>query len=145
LTKPTDEFFKTASGLTFYVKDYDGLSKNETIGKVMLSQEDLLKLSGKRVEYAIVTSGDFSKRASRLSPKLILRVRKAQASDVQFMKTLFQVKKQKKTGVYLEESFVAPKLTSVKLFKRESKKGDAGETLVRDFVIPTIVVSRYRC
>lgn len=131
LSKSATDFFMPASGLTFFVKDYDGLSKNETVGKVSILQEDLLKLTGERIEYNLVSTGDKLKVRSRLKPKLTLRVRKADEADFKFMKQLHSVKKSKKTAVYLDETFVAPKSSSFGLLKRETKKGDNGITLVR--------------
>lgn len=103
----------------------------------MISQEELLKLNGDRIEYPIQTEGAFTKRASRLPPKLTLRVRKATPSDVHFMKQLFKIKSKssKSSAVYLEESFVAPNPSSVNMLKRESKKTDDGRKLVREHCV----------
>jgi hypothetical protein len=91
----------------------------------------LLQLKGDRIEYPIQCTGDFVKRASRLAPKLTLRVRKADARDFKFIKQLHSIKKFKTAAVYLEDSFVAPKVQPFSLFQGETKKGDKGETLYR--------------
>lgn len=46
-----EDFFGSAQGLTFFVKDYDAVSVDDSLGKMFVSQETLLKSTGARIEY----------------------------------------------------------------------------------------------
>jgi hypothetical protein len=116
------------------IKDYDGMSSNETIARLKVPQADLLNMTGDRTSFDLdVLKGDTFKTASRhFGPKLHLRVRPAEASDRAFMKQVFAVKKSKKLGVYAGSSFVSPQVERAGLLKREKKVVD-GVQLVRVF------------
>lgn len=49
-------FFGSAQGLSFIIKDYDTMSKNDTLGKVFVTQEDLLNGDGERTEFKLIES-----------------------------------------------------------------------------------------
>jgi hypothetical protein len=51
-----EEFFGSAEGLSFILRDYDKISSNDTLGKVFVSQENLLNGDGDRVEFDLVES-----------------------------------------------------------------------------------------
>jgi len=114
------DFFSSSTGLTFLVKDYDGLSSNDVIGKVSISQEDLLQSKGERKEYELATT---KKSSTPLKPLLNVRVRPAVESDFKFIQTLHSIQKSKKEGVYTDTAFVGPKPHSVTMLKRETKSG----------------------
>jgi hypothetical protein len=116
------------------IKDYDGLSSNDTIAKLEVTQADLLNMTGDRTSFDLpVLKGDTFKTASdHFGPKLHLRARPAEASDRAFMKQVFAVKKSKKLGVYADSSFVSPQVERAGLLKREKKVVD-GVQLVRVF------------
>ena len=43
-----EEFFGSAQGLSFIIRDYDTISANDTLGKVFVPQDDLLNGDGER-------------------------------------------------------------------------------------------------
>lgn len=114
------------------IKDYDGLTSNESIARLEVPQVDLLNMTGDRTSFDLhVLRGDTFKTASQhFGPKLHLRVRPAETSDRAFMKQVFAVKKSKKLGVYADSSFVSPQVERAGLLKREKKVVD-GVQLVR--------------
>ena len=119
-----EELFSYAAGLTFMIKDYDGLSGNETIGKVEVPPTDLLAMTGDRTELVITAMGNFKNKTHYFKPKLQLRVRDATAKDLDFLKQLHAIKKSKTSGIYADQSFVAPHSNQVRLLARESKTVD---------------------
>jgi hypothetical protein len=121
LSYTAEELFSYAAGLTFMIKDYDGLSGNETIGKVEVPPTDLLAMTGDRTELVITAMGNFKSKTHYFKSKLQLRVRKATAKDLEFLKQLHAIKKGKKSGIYADQSFVAPHSNQVRLLARESK------------------------
>jgi hypothetical protein len=124
LSYTAEELFSYAAGLTFMIKDYDGLSGNETIGKVEVPPTDLLAMTGDRTELMITAIGNLKSKTHYFKPKLQLRVRKATAKDLEFLKQMHAIKKNKKLGVYADQSFVAPHSNQVRLLARESKTVD---------------------
>jgi hypothetical protein len=56
VSSTAEEFFSYECGLNFVIKDYDGLSSNETIAKLALSQADLLKMDGERTSFVLKES-----------------------------------------------------------------------------------------
>jgi hypothetical protein len=124
LSYTAEELFSYAAGLTFLIKDYDGLSSNDTIGKVEVSPTNLLAMTGDRTELVITAMGHFKSKTRYFKPKLQLRVRKATAKDLEFLKELHAIKKSKKLGIYADQSFVAPHSNQVRLLARESKTVD---------------------
>jgi hypothetical protein len=56
LSVTPEAFFGSAQGLSFIVKDYDRVSANDTLGKVFVSQEELLKGEGEREEHDLIES-----------------------------------------------------------------------------------------
>jgi hypothetical protein len=117
-----EEFFASASGLSFFVKDYDVGSSNELVGKVDISQTTLLDMAtGERTEFEMQPMGSFKPKLIHFVPKLVLRVRKAEPADFQFMKEKDAMKKSKKLGIYADHAFLAPTVEVSKLLRRESK------------------------
>jgi hypothetical protein len=127
-----EEFFTFGAGLTFCIKDFDSVSKDELVGQVSVSQSDLLEMNGERVTLDLkVPRGLLKKGKSKklYTPKLNIRVRQAQPEDKAFIKTLNSIKRSKKEGVHASASFVAPVKERVGMLKRETKVVD-GVTLV---------------
>lgn len=56
LSVTPEVFFGSALGLCFTVKDYDIGTKNDVLGKVFVSQDDLLNGNGERKEFELVES-----------------------------------------------------------------------------------------
>jgi hypothetical protein len=121
LSYTAEELFSYTAGLTFLIKDYDGLSGNETIGKVVVPPTDLLAMTGDRTELIIRDIHHFKSKTHYFKPQLQLRARKANTSDLEFLKQLHGIKKSKKLGIYADQSFVAPHANQVRLLARESK------------------------
>jgi hypothetical protein len=48
-----EAFFATATGVSFFVKDYDAVGKNDLLGRVVVGQEELLHGKGERKLYAL--------------------------------------------------------------------------------------------
>jgi hypothetical protein len=117
-----EQFFAAASGLSFFVKDYDVGSSNELVGKVDISQTALLEMAtGERTEVEMQSMGSFKPKLIHFVPKLVLRVRKAEPADIEFMKQKEAMKKSKKLGIYADHAFLAPTVEASKLLRRESK------------------------
>jgi hypothetical protein len=57
-----EAFFSSAQGLSFIIKDYDTMSANDTLGKVYVSQDDLLNGDGEREEFELVESSSENKK-----------------------------------------------------------------------------------
>jgi hypothetical protein len=53
LSVTPEAFFATATGLSFFVKDYDVMGKNDVLGRVVVGQEELLDGKGERSVYAL--------------------------------------------------------------------------------------------
>ena len=53
LSVTPEAFFATATGLNFFVKDYDAMGKNDVLGRVAVGQEELLHGKGERKVYAL--------------------------------------------------------------------------------------------
>lgn len=62
LSVTPEEFFASSQGLGFYIKDYDKLSANDTLGKVFVHQDELLKGEGERTEYELIDSASENKK-----------------------------------------------------------------------------------
>jgi hypothetical protein len=131
LSYTAEELFSYAAGLTFLIKDYDGLSGNETIGKVEVPPTDLLAMRGDRTELNISAMGNFKSKTHFFTPKLQLRARKATSGDLEFLKQLHAIKKSKHLGIYADQSFVAPHSNQVRLLSRESKTVDGVKLVSR--------------
>jgi len=86
LRSTVEEFFAATSGLTFVIKDYDAVGKNEKLGEVNVSLDELLKGTGERVEYKIVHAQGFEPKgkdgAEPKNARLFLRMRKASDDDI---------------------------------------------------------------
>jgi len=113
-----EEFFGSAEGLSFILRDYDKISSNDTLGKVFVSQENLLNGDGDRVEFDLVESCSKNKKQPG---RLVLRFRKAAEEDVLFMERLLSAQKAKISGVYGDETFVQPHVSSNKFLHREHR------------------------
>jgi Ca2+-dependent lipid-binding protein len=127
LSATANDFFHANAGLTFIVKDYDAVGKNDVLGKVNVSQKVLLEAKGERMECELqVMLKNFDPKKAVYPPKLNLRIRPATKEDFKFVKTLFSVKSKKTLGVYANAAFVAPHAHTVNRLKRETKRTDKG-------------------
>jgi hypothetical protein len=140
VSSTAEEFFSYECGLSFVIKDYDGLSSNEIIAKLALSQADLLKMDGERTSFGlqVLKYNNFKVATDYFGPRLHLRVRKAQSKDRAFMKKLHAIKQSKKLGIYADESFVAPKAERMGLLKKEKKVVDGVK-----LVSPAMLISAF--
>jgi hypothetical protein len=62
LSETPETFFGSSQGLCFIVKDFDIGSKNDTLVKVFVTQEELLKGDGERKEYELLESAPDNKK-----------------------------------------------------------------------------------
>jgi hypothetical protein len=120
----------------FSVYDYDALGQSDLLGRVFVSQEDLLEGSGKRKEFSLILEKEYKKAKGC---KLALRFRPATPADIVFMKALAANKKKKVVGAFAGEVIVpirqhqpasvleaAGGLLPRNLLKRETRKTKAG-------------------
>jgi len=63
-----EEFFRASGGMTMILKDFDAVGKDEELGRVTISLDDLLHGTGDRVEYEVVVSKVLHPRSSVLKP-----------------------------------------------------------------------------
>ena len=70
LSATPEEFFGSAQGLCFIIKDYDTLSANDTLGKVFVHQDELLNGEGERTEYDLMESASKNEK----NPVRLLRI-----------------------------------------------------------------------
>lgn len=84
LSMTPEEFFSASSGMNFIVKDHDSIGSHDVLGQVHVSLDELLKGTGKREEYEIVSSLDNAKKSKS---KLCLRVREATQDDIDVSNT----------------------------------------------------------
>eukprot|EP00934_Nitzschia_sp_Nitz4_P005692 Nitzschia sp. Nitz4//scaffold348_size17284//6198//9518//NITZ4_008842-RA/size17284-processed-gene-0.10-mRNA-1//-1//CDS//3329548688//5682//frame0 len=132
LSTTAQEFFEASAGLTFIIKDYDGITKNDVLCRTTIDQSALLAMKGERVELPlqILKEQKYKKSSEHFEPKLYLRARPAKGSDRDFMKQVIAVKKSKSLGVYADKTFIGPQKERVGLLKRENKVVD-GKRLSR--------------
>jgi hypothetical protein len=139
-----EEFFSYECGLNFVIKDYDGISSNETIAKLALGQADLLKMDGERTSFdlQVLEYENFKAATKHFGPKLHLRVRKAQTKDRAFMKKFHAIKQSKKLGIYADEAFVAPKVEKMglRVLKKEKKCVDGVKLVSPEIILSTTLV-----
>ena len=109
--------------------------KGEVVGRVELTQEQLLSMTGERIAVELDVPQEMRDHpANRINfgknaiytPKLFLRVRKATPEDKEFIMTFNEIKRSKQEGVYTDTSFKA-NADWTGLFKRESKRVDGVE------------------
>lgn len=117
-----EEFFGSTSGMTFLLKDYDAVGQNDLIGSVIVPLNDLLEGNGDRIEFDIVPDKSMLAQFEGKSPKLNLRFKRASRSDCDFMDAFAD--KNKKYGVYANETFLPLNKPNAKFLKRQSKKID---------------------
>ena len=121
-----EEFFSFSYGLVFCVKDFDLGVKDEVVGRVELTQEHLLSMTGERVAVELDVPQEIRDHAANdknviYTPKIFLRVRKATPEDKNFIMTFNEIKRSKREGVYTDTSFKAnPDWFGC--IKRESKR-----------------------
>jgi hypothetical protein len=118
------ETFFQSSGLTFVVKDFDAVGRNEIVGKFTVKHADVLQGKGERKEYPLLTS-----KGEMLSNCLVaLRFKPAEPEDIEFLKDLQINQRSKKLGIHASETFVPPKSVRVGQFpfKRETRIGPNG-------------------
>lgn len=124
-----EEFFASSGGMTFVIKDFDQIGKNEILGNVFVPLEDLLKGTGERMEYEVKPEKVTKPKPGAKQGKLYLRFREASADDIAFMDVFS--KRSDRVGVFSEETIVPLRPPSSKLLKRQVKRGEHKEKLVR--------------
>jgi hypothetical protein len=80
LETTTEDFFASASGLTFLLRDYDAVGRDDVLGKVVLSHSELLEGNGDRVAHDIVPE---KAKKTKKQGKLVLRFKEASDDDVE--------------------------------------------------------------
>jgi Ca2+-dependent lipid-binding protein len=121
-------FFGSSSGLTFSIRDYDVVNKNDILGKVVVNQEDLLKGTGERIEYKLQLDKAHKKAKDA---RLVLRYRHATPADLEFMRIFAAQKKKDIVGAYAKEAYVPIRSHPAGLLKRESRKTKNGDRQFR--------------
>lgn len=92
-----EEFFGASSGLSFYIKDYDAVGKNESLGEVFVPHEDLINGTGERKGYEIIPAQDLvdsKEKGKDYKPKkgyLYLRMKEASDEDIKVRSAQFFV------------------------------------------------------
>ena len=54
----TAEFFARTNFITFIIKDYDSLSRNDVLGIVEVNKHEMLKGTGRRMDYTIARESE---------------------------------------------------------------------------------------
>mmetsp|Transcript_545 Transcript_545/g.761 ORF Transcript_545/g.761 Transcript_545/m.761 type:complete len:639 (-) Transcript_545:61-1977(-) len=120
LNTTREEFFKNSSGLVFTLRDYNTIAVDEILGKVRISQKNLLLGDGARNEYSLEGG------RSVVNSKLILRFKPASPEDINFMTNLSS-NGVKQHGVYADYVFLQPQSHPVNYFKIKSRKKEGGK------------------
>ena len=81
LEMTSEDFFASTGGLSFVIKDYDRVGRNDIIGKVVVPHEELLKGKGDRIVYDIVPGKASTCKSKHMHHKLVLRFREATSDD----------------------------------------------------------------
>lgn len=110
------------------MKDWDQVGKNDVIGRVVVTQDDLLNGKGERTEFKLRDTADKNRPGM-----LVLRFRRATKHDVLFMDRLASAQNSKITGVYGDDTLLPPKVStdgvlSVKHVKGIVRRGHRGCT-----------------
>jgi hypothetical protein len=131
LSCTAQDFFASSEGMAFFIKDYDKLSKNEIIAKLIIPQNDLLELAAatplaQRIAFPLqIMPGNFKLKSKFVPPQLFLRVRHSTPPDTEFIQTLHANQKSNQlVGIYAGTSFVSPQAVRVQLLQRETKTKD---------------------
>lgn len=122
-----EQFFQSARGLSFAIKDFDQVGKNDTLGNVHVSHEELLAGTGERVEFPVIPE----RASDQQKGKLALRFKPATAEDIDFM-DIFE-KSPTKMGVFANETYLPLRPPESKFLKGQTKRGrhkDGSDTLV---------------
>jgi hypothetical protein len=131
LEMTSEKFFCSGDGLVFSIYDFDVLGQDDLLGRVFVTQEELLEGSGLRVEKPLILE---KKHKNARGAKLVLRFRQATSNDVRFMKTLVSHQKKKVVaGAFADEAFVPVRQTKGTggFLKRETRKLKSGVREVR--------------
>ena len=114
-----EEFFGSGRGLAFIIKDSDTIGTNDVLGRVLVSQDELLEGTGDRIEYPIIT--EKATKQARQKGRLTLRFRHASEDDVAFM-DVFE-KNPGKLGIFANETYLALRNPESKFLKGQTKRG----------------------
>eukprot|EP00545_Synedropsis_sp_CCMP1620_P013185 CAMPEP_0119011176 /NCGR_PEP_ID=MMETSP1176-20130426/5499_1 /TAXON_ID=265551 /ORGANISM="Synedropsis recta cf, Strain CCMP1620" /LENGTH=1142 /DNA_ID=CAMNT_0006963953 /DNA_START=65 /DNA_END=3493 /DNA_ORIENTATION=+ len=144
LSATPEEFFASSSGVTFVVKNHDALGRDDIMGIVVLSQEELLDGNGERKEYPL-DFGDVEVKDGSTG-KLVCRFRKATKRDVEFIERLSEFQNSKKLHMFgVEKAVPAVLLTSgeaVVNFSRKTLSEEPGVYSAETFVPPRFFTSK---
>ena len=115
LSTSPEMLFTAGGGLVFVIKDSDQFGGDDPLGKVTISVDELLTAAqggGKRKGYKVVAEKDMYVDPEH-PPMLYLRIRKAQQSDITFMKEYEQHKggiiHRKAQGIHNNEVYLPPR------------------------------------
>jgi len=106
-----EEFFTEMGrhdGLTFVVKDYDRMDRDDTLGSVSVPTATVLACDGKRLGYPVIPLKP-QKTKPQKEPTLYLRMRRASENDIRFMEHYEAIRKKTKQGVHNEETYLPPR------------------------------------
>lgn len=121
------------SGLTFLVKDYDSVTKNDPLGHVVISAHKILEYadlhSSERLEFPLTLLGQHKKASTYLHPILYLRFRHAAKDDLSFLSKLQNMRRRKGIGIYADNVFARPRIHFTNPLQRESRL-EHGEKVV---------------
>jgi hypothetical protein len=121
------------SGLTFLVKDYDSVTKNDPLGQIVVSAPKILEFAdlqpSERLEFPLTLLGQHRKSSTYLHPVLYLRFRHASQEDLSFLSRLQNMRRRKGIGIYADNVFARPRIKIVNPLQRESRV-EQGQRLV---------------
>lgn len=76
-----EEFFASASGISFVVKDYDAVGSDDILATVDVPLKEVLRGKGERSQYSLKLAKDFVGKGNH--PKLFLRFKQATKEDIE--------------------------------------------------------------
>lgn len=140
------ELFST-SGLTFLVKDFDTVTKNDPLGHVGISAPKILEFAnlrpGERLEFPLTPLRNHRKASTYLHPVLYLRFRHASTDDLSFLSKLQNMRRRKGIGIYAGTVFDRPRISFTNPLQRESKI-DQGQKVVSSAIFCALIRLRHK-
>jgi hypothetical protein len=120
-----EEFFLRSNFVAFVIKDYDSVGSDDIMGMVEIDKSEMLKGTGKRMEYDVQLDEHFKSSKSKKAT-LALRFKHASREDIQFLESFASNSNRHNGGVYIEESFLPPRPHQVRRMTRMNRKGHDG-------------------
>ena len=139
------DFFLRSQQLVFSIEDYDGISSNDILGTVEVDKQQLLKGTGERIDFEVITNKRYNTPAEgqdeegqggrskmivkpkNLKATLALRFKHASDDDVEFLESYATNTKWNKRGIYIEESNLPLRAHHAKLVQRMKRQGPNGQ------------------